>query len=236
LEEQQGAYARARARFEESLALYRAVGDKQRVVNSLYWLALMLLYEGNVPTATGHFEEGLAQAREVGYKVGQADCLRGLCQVALRQGDPEAARRRVEESVGLLREIGGREDQIAASLIWLGRVETHQGNFASARACYEESLALARKGEFREEMAAGLEGLAGVVAAQGASTWAMRLWGAADMLREAIGTLIPPVDRADYDRAVAATRAQLGEQDFAALWAEGRMMTLDQVLSGRNQL
>jgi predicted ATPase/transcriptional regulator with XRE-family HTH domain len=232
LEEKQGAYARARARFEESLALYRQVGDKQRMVNSLYWLAAMFLNQGETTTAAALLEEGLKLAREVGYKVGQADCLRGLCQVALSQGDPAAARRRAEESLGLLGEIGGRDDQIASSLIWLGRVETRRGNYAAARACYEESLALARKGDFKEEMASGLEGLVGVVAAQGATAWAVRLWGAADALREAMGTPIPPVYRADYERSVAAARAHLGEKAFAAAWAEGRMMTLDQVLSG----
>ena len=231
LEEQQGAYASARIRFEESLALYRQVGDKQRMVNSLYWLALMLLYEGNAPTAAGLLEEGLVQAREVGYKVGQADCLRGLCEGALSQGDLAAAGRRAKESLALLREIGGRDDQIAASLICLGRVETRQVNFASARACYEESLALARKGDFKEEMASGLEGLAGVVAAQGAPALAVRLWAAADALREAMGIPIPPVYRADYERSVAAARAQLGEQAFAAGWTDGRMMTLEQVRS-----
>ncbi|HKF35365.1 MAG TPA: tetratricopeptide repeat protein, partial [Ktedonobacteraceae bacterium] len=163
LEEKQGAYASARARFEESLALYRQVGDKQRMVNSLYWLASMGLYQGDATTAAALLEEGLKLAREVEYKVGQADCLRGLCEVALSQGDPAAARRRAEESLGLLREIGGRDDQIASSLIWLGRVETRQGNYAAARACYEESLALARKGDFKEEIASSLEGLAGLL-------------------------------------------------------------------------
>jgi tetratricopeptide (TPR) repeat protein len=231
LEEKQGAYASARARFEESLALYRQVGDKQRMVNSLYWLASMFLNQGDATTAAALLEEGLKLAREVGYKVGQADCLRGLCEVALSQGDPAAARTRAEESLGLLREIGGRDDQIASSLIWLGRVETRQGNYAAARACYEESLALTRKGDFKEEMASGLEGLAGVVAAQGKPAWAARLWGAADALREAMGTPIPPVYGADYERSLAAVRAQLGEKAFAAAWAEGRMMTPEQVLT-----
>jgi predicted ATPase len=231
LEEQQGAYVAARARFEESLALYREVGDKQRLVNSLYWLASMLLNQGDASTAAALLEEGLKLAMEVGYKVGQADCLRALCEVALCQGGPAAARRRALESVGLLRDIGGRDDQVAASLMCLGRVETRQGNFAPARACYEESLALARKGDFKEELAAGLEGLACVVAAQGVLSWAVRLWGAADRLHEATGIPIAPVYRADYERSVAAIRAQLGEQAFAAGWAEGRMMTLEQVLS-----
>ena len=79
-----------------------------------------------------------------------------------------------------------------------------------------------------------------MVAAQepgGASTrdamWAARLWGAAESLREAIGMPLPPVDRVDYERSVAAARAQLGEKTFVAAWEEGRTMTAEQALAAQ---
>ena len=75
-----------------------------------------------------------------------------------------------------------------------------------------------------------LEGLAGVVASQGALRWAAQLWGAAAARREAIAVPRLPVDRAGYEQAVAAARAQLGEDAFAAAWQEGRTMTLEQVI------
>jgi hypothetical protein len=42
---------------------------------------------------------------------------------------------------------------------------------------------------------------------------------------------VPPVARHDYDRDVAVARAQLGETAFAAAWAEGRAMTLEQAVA-----
>jgi DNA-binding NarL/FixJ family response regulator len=42
---------------------------------------------------------------------------------------------------------------------------------------------------------------------------------------------LPPVYRADYERAVAGGRAQLSEEAFAATWAEGRAMTPEQALA-----
>ncbi len=39
---------------------------------------------------------------------------------------------------------------------------------------------------------------------------------------------LAPVDRADYEQAVATARAQLGEQVFATAWAAGRAMTPEQ--------
>jgi DNA-binding CsgD family transcriptional regulator len=48
-----------------------------------------------------------------------------------------------------------------------------------------------------------------------------------------MGTPISPAYRADYERSVATARTQLGEQAFAAAWAEGRAMTMEQVVDAR---
>jgi DNA-binding NarL/FixJ family response regulator len=81
-----------------------------------------------------------------------------------------------------------------------------------------------------------LEGLASAVAAQGNHAWAAHLWGAAEALREAIGTPLPPVEHVLYQRAVAAARTQLGEHAFATAWAEGRTMPPEQALVAPGQV
>ena len=106
-----------------------------------------------------------------------------------------------------------------------------QGDHAAARALYEESLAIAGEVGYKLDIASCLQGQASIVAAQGEHAWAAQLWGAAESLREVMGAPIPPVYRADYERAVAAARAQLGEKAFAAAWVEGRTMTPEQALA-----
>jgi DNA-binding CsgD family transcriptional regulator len=106
-----------------------------------------------------------------------------------------------------------------------------QGDHTAARAFYEESLATASAVGDKLNMASCLEGLASVVATQGEPAWAARLWGAAEFLREAIGAPIPPVERVDYERSVAAARASLDEKTFAAAWAEGGTMSPEQALA-----
>jgi hypothetical protein len=81
-----------------------------------------------------------------------------------------------------------------------------------------------------------LEGLAGVVATQGALRWAAQLWGAAEALREAIDVPRLPVDRRGYEQAVATVRAQLGEEAFAIAWQEGRTMSPEQALAASGEL
>jgi len=61
--------------------------------------------------------------------------------------------------------------------------------------------------------------------------WAARLLGAAGALRDALGSPLPPVDRADRDRSLAAARAVLGEAAFAAASAERRAMELEQAVA-----
>jgi hypothetical protein len=54
--------------------------------------------------------------------------------------------------------------------------------------------------------------------------------GAAETLRETLGT--PPLSfqRAPYERGVAAARAQLDPAAFAAAWAAGRALTPEQAI------
>jgi hypothetical protein len=42
---------------------------------------------------------------------------------------------------------------------------------------------------------------------------------------------LPPGEQADYDRMVSTTRAQFDETTFAAAWAEGQTMTLEQAIA-----
>jgi hypothetical protein len=55
---------------------------------------------------------------------------------------------------------------------------------------------------------------------------AARLFGATEAVREALGAPVPPSERADYERHVAAVRAALD----AAAWAAGRAMALEDAI------
>ncbi len=44
-----------------------------------------------------------------------------------------------------------------------------------------------------------------------------------------------PLERTEYERDLADIRAQLGETAFAAAWAEGHTMTLEQEAYSRTQ-
>jgi hypothetical protein len=95
----------------------------------------------------------------------------------------------------------------------------------------EEALLLSRDIGTRELVAAELECLAWVAAALGQQERAARLCGAAEALREMLGAPLPPDERAGHDQAVHAMRAALGEETFAATWAAGQALPLEQAIA-----
>jgi hypothetical protein len=110
-------------------------------------------------------------------------------------------------------------------------VARDQGIYGAARARFEESLAICREVGDKRGTAQNLEGLAALAVTQGQFERAARLFRAAEALREAIGTPLPPADRVEHDRSVAAIRTALGEEAFAAAGAEGRAMSLDEAVA-----
>jgi DNA-binding CsgD family transcriptional regulator/tetratricopeptide (TPR) repeat protein len=235
VESSQGAYARARALFEESLAIHRRRQNKRLIAQTLSQLAQVLFVsqsdQAKVPSL---LEECLAVSREIGFKQGIAASFSLAGQVAFGHGDLVTARFMAEESVKLYKEMGHRHGT-AESLVVLGKVLAGQGDFTAACKLYEESLAISGELGERWVIAMGLVGLGEVVAAQHKLAWAAQLWGAADALRDAIGVPIPPVELADYERSLSAARVHLGERAFATAWAQGRAMTPRQTLAAQGQ-
>ena len=145
--------------------------------------------------------------------------------------------RQYERATALLREALARRrelgDQraIAESLNNLGLVAAAQGDYERAAVHFEEGLLLSRDIGARHILAEALEGLAWVAAARGQWRRAARLGAAAQAERDVLGQPVPSTDREQHDRAVQAARATLGEATFAAAWAEGLAMTLDEAIA-----
>jgi tetratricopeptide (TPR) repeat protein len=223
----QGEYGLARALLEESLAIYRELGDKRNIAWPLTILGEVVHNEGDSVAARVLLEESLAISREAGVRKQIAMSLDSLGSMAREQGDLEAARALHEESVAINCELGEKE-VISWSLTCRGWVAHGQGEYGTARARFEESLAINRERGEKRGTAQNLEGLAAVAVAQSQPKRAARLFGAAEGLRQAMGTPLPPAERAEHDRSVAAVRTALGAEPFAAAWAEGRALSLEE--------
>jgi tetratricopeptide (TPR) repeat protein len=208
---------------------------KHFMCHDLFQLAGVLIRQGDLASAQALVEEGLVLSRELGHDRMYMANIQG--EITLLQGDVTTARLLFENSLTYFQERAN-EKQAGWVLSCLGKVSAVQGDYQAAQAYYEASLL--RNGEVEKnliplDIPPALEGLAAMVAAQGNAAWAARLWGTAEALREEHADFLAPVYRPDYEQAVAAALVRLGEQRFAASWAEGRTMTPDQVLTTKER-
>jgi predicted ATPase/DNA-binding CsgD family transcriptional regulator len=224
----QGDQATARSQLEESVTLWRDVGDKQGLAQALRFLSGSFESQGDYAVARPMAEESVDLFREGEDEFGLGITLSRLGITALAQGDHVAAQAALEEGVAICREI---EDDwaLALALRNLGIGTFRQGDFEHAVARLRESLAVLRDTGNPLYMQ-NLELLAAAVSMHGDHGWAARLFGAAEALREAVGAFVLPLYRAEYDRGVAAARTGLGEEAFEEAWAEGRAMTPEQAV------
>src|SRR5258708_14897409 len=93
-------YARARSLFEESRALFREVGDKWGLSNTLQGLGAVAYRQGNDAQACSLLEEALALRREVRDRWQLALSLNTLGVVVQHQGKVCPARVTFAESPG----------------------------------------------------------------------------------------------------------------------------------------
>ena len=225
----QGEFAGVSPLAEQAVEILKEVGDTAGAAMALLTVARMAFWQGDLVRAQTLAEEGLARASETGITSAEAIALAIGGEIVLAQGETTPARLLLEQSHLLWQEVDNKE-MIAGTLSLLGKVLAAEAEHTAARTAYEESL---HRGLAVVDIAPTLEGLALVVAAQGETTWAVRLWAAAAALRDSLGVPLPPVSRPAYARAVAAAQAQLDEQAFAMAWAEGRGMTWEQALTAR---
>jgi DNA-binding NarL/FixJ family response regulator len=140
----QGDYAAARPLFEESLAIFRELGDRRGIANALHNLGSVSRFQGDYAGAARLFDEGLALSRELGdtWGIGVALAMRGA--LALDLGDYERAGPLLEESLALGRKLGDTWT-VAGRLGMLAELAREQGQYQRARALLGEALSLAQK-------------------------------------------------------------------------------------------
>jgi non-specific serine/threonine protein kinase len=226
----QGDDATATPCLEESLALSREGGNE--------WLeAFSLAMLGVVAEDTGEFERSLPLQEEahrrflaMGDRSNAALSMTHLGIVAWGVGDLDRAIPLLEEALRAEREVN---DAWAASvsLSYLGFIACDQDRFDRAAEYFTESLTMRWAMRTQEEVAHGIANFATLAAARGQHARAARLFGAAEMEREAINLKLQEPERSRYARAIEDTRRHLPRDVFAAAWADGRRLPPEQAVA-----
>jgi tetratricopeptide (TPR) repeat protein len=223
LADEAGENDRARELFEEALAIHRARGDRLRLAVSLNSLGVVARNQGDLARARELLEESLEIKRELGDEHGMSTTMSGLGVVLIDQGDYERARSILSESLELDERRGDRVG-VAVNLSNLGAAALEQHDYETAHD--ELSAAVRAFVEVGDDdgLAECLEGLAALAASLGEPRRAATLAGAADSLRERVGSPMTEPDRARLDRYLARARAEVGPVVFNAEWERGRRL------------
>jgi predicted ATPase/class 3 adenylate cyclase/DNA-binding XRE family transcriptional regulator/Tfp pilus assembly protein PilF len=160
---QQSDRLRQKTLHEESLALFKEVGDEFGIAQGLTGIGLVI---GDYKRALTLMEEGLALYKEIGDKDGFANTLQSIAYIAFWKGDYKQATTRFESSLALFREVGNKYG-VAGGLLGLGETARLQGQFEKATEVLEEALMLARDSGDKFRIPYNLYSLGEIAVAQG---------------------------------------------------------------------
>jgi hypothetical protein len=146
------------------------------------------------------------------------------------RGDYTLARERFLYCLPLFEEM---KDQHRTNMIHseLAHMDRYEGKLQQAEETYRQTIVFWQKIGHRAAVAHQLECFAFLAKAHEEPERALRLLGAAEILRERINIHMNPPEREEYKREVADLHAMLADDEFRKLWAEGRSMSMDEAVA-----
>lgn len=231
-----GDAATARLHLEASLAVTREYQDREGIASDLVTLGEVFGLMEQTDRAKELIEEGMAISRSSGQDgiINLAWGYNHLGRVAQIEGDFVQARRLHQESLRLFHQCK-MEGGFAQGNQSLGEIALAMGDATLATTHLINSLLISQKMGDRMGVAWCLAGLAGVSVLDEEPERAARLWGAAETLRQAIEARPAPAARVTHERLMAQARKQLGEKVFAAAWAEGSALGMEEAIAYAKQ-
>ena len=159
---------------EESLKLYRTLGDRGGTARSIYQLSSVAGLRGNFTLARSLLEEAMVLFREEGLEWGTIDIFFYLGVLAFNEGKYAQANSLFEESLAVSQKVADKAS-IAYALFQLARVTFTQGDLTRSHALAEECLALSREVGHKVGISIALFHLARLAFARGESAKARSL-------------------------------------------------------------
>jgi len=215
------------------MELSRRVGrDPQVEAYAHTGFGLVATARGDFEAATEHLEGALSLLQESGEEGMAAQAHTWLGMVLLLQGDREQAGQRFEEGLALGRRIGDRVP-IYQALFRLGQLALTRSDYDLAARRFSEGIVPSKEMGDQVNIALFLEGLSVVAGSQGHDERSECLFGAAEVIIEAIGVRrykdYQP-NSSLYERTLTAVRSRLGKEGFEEARAEGRAMDFERAV------
>jgi predicted ATPase/class 3 adenylate cyclase len=221
---------RASGLLAQSASISRRLGDEPDLAYTMNNLGALALYRGDLVEANTTLEEAMVLARDAGHVMTLALCKNNLGVCAMVDRDYETAQALMEEVKELLWAVKDRSSY-AILLHNLGLLALLRRDLDRAADLCAQSIGKAVDLLDRLGVACDLDVLAAVAGEQGDIPRAVRLWGAAEALRDAIGAAQPGDEAALLGPFVEAAKIRLEETAWDVAWAEGVAMDQDEAVA-----
>jgi predicted ATPase/class 3 adenylate cyclase len=225
----QGRYDEGRAHLEESLAIWREIGDRWGETSVLHFRGNLESSAGNNELARELWEDAQQRWRELGDDERFAATVFNLGLLAAAEDEHERAIALFEQSSGLAEAIG-HELLYALSIQGLGLSLVSVGRTDEGATRLREALATQGRIGDKEAVAICLIGLADALELSRKFESAAFLLGSADAVAEDIGFAFQPDLRRLYKRITTALRSELGDDAYEAAHAAGHDLGRDEAI------
>jgi len=170
---------RAKALYEEAVAIAQPAGDDDMLANALYLRGYLRSVQGELASALVDLRRSHQLYLKLDLQARTANVLNAIAIVYNRMGDHAQARDYYQQSLRALIEQGAVRDQ-AVTLHNLGRATENLGDLDAARKHYDAALLLSHQIDFPRGEAYALRGLASLANAAGDGSSALTHADAAD--------------------------------------------------------
>lgn len=226
--ERKGHYDKAHTAAEESLAIYRGIGDEIGASDALEALAIVAENRGDFASAETYYRQSLRICEDAGDKRGAAFVANNLADLAMNQGASEAAKAVFENNLHRFQDLHDDEG-VAWTSVNLA-VAVRKTDPRRAYLLLKEGLFLAHALGHRELIADCFEGLASVTIDR-RPLLALRLLLKAARLYEETGIRLEGTERAMHDETVSRLHRTVSEAQWSAALETGRPPTVDELMA-----
>ncbi len=227
--EAQGAYEQAAVLVEDSLAIFRTQGDISGIARGTAIMGIIRVLQGEREQGIKLLEDSLKTFQETGDEWQSARALLYIADSYNRMGDNKKAALSCQECLVLFKKLGDPWGITFASGI-AGEIARHLGDLQQAKEYFRNNLVFHWQHSMIGEIPYTLETLSLIAISEKDYVRAVRLWGAAEVLREKADAPLPPAYQSDYQKYLTLAHEKLGEKAYSAALQQGRDLTPTDVI------
>jgi DNA-binding CsgD family transcriptional regulator len=218
---------------DEAETLARAAGDAGALAYARLHQGYVAVFSGNFDLAVARGEEALTTCEAIPQLFSCNGALWLLARTTLAQRENDRAAELYEQLLAASR-AAGDEISVANCLIGQAILAERRGELARAMSGLTEAATVCRGFGDSLFVSHCLFGAAVIAVDNGRLEPAVRLFAAGEVVRVALGADLGQslhVDWHRHEEAIATARAGLGTEGFAAVWAAGAALSLDDAIA-----